>query len=407
MQDLNDKAAGGSLSPAEWNQMPTELQNIIELFEVLDGADLDQLGKAIAAYAGAGTFYNETSSSTTAYVVAPFGSKQRPDSLTGAVFDGLIVRWRPDNANTGASTLDLDGIGAKDIKRENGDALVANDIVTSRDAIVRFDQATDDFFLQEYTRVESGALPRGNLVGLELVRTDANTITIQPGQTRGTGNSVNLELIATLAKDIDATWVAGAGGGMNATDHPASVNTWYHFFVIEDGAGTVDAGFDTSLTATNLLSDSGYVNFRRLGSVKTAVGTDDILEFTQVGDHFLWFTPVNSLPAEAQVTTARTATLATPLGVKCLAQIYAAHTGNIALHSTWIHSPDQDDSLAEDQTVGRGFVATPQGSGGASNTGDVRTGTSSDVRYVSRFAIAQTIGISTQGWYDRRGQDDY
>ena len=49
MQDLNDKVTGGTLTAAEWNEVPSELQNVIEgLGITLSGADLNQLGKAIS-----------------------------------------------------------------------------------------------------------------------------------------------------------------------------------------------------------------------------------------------------------------------------------------------------------------------------------------------------------------------
>lgn len=41
---------------------------------------------------------------------------------------GLIVRFKPDNTNTGASTVNVNALGVKAIKRPNGDALQAGDI---------------------------------------------------------------------------------------------------------------------------------------------------------------------------------------------------------------------------------------------------------------------------------------
>ncbi len=252
-------------------------------------------------------------------------------------------------------------------------------------------------------------LPRGHISGLGMTWTDANTITSARGMCRNNGDNDNIVLLASLAKDIDATWVAGAGGGLNATDFAsggsdAEADTWYHVFVIDNGAGVEDVGFDKLLNAGNLLADASYTNARRIGSVLTDASRD-ILEFTQVGDHFLWVVPVNDLPAEALVTASRTATLSTPLGVKCWAQIHAVHDGNISEKETWIHSPDQTDAAANED-IGRGTVLTGQAGGSGSANVDVRTGTASNVRYVSSVASAQTLGISTQGWFDRRGQDD-
>ena len=63
MQDLNDKLTGQSLTAAEWNQMPSELQNIITAFgQGLSSIDLNQLGKSIAGYAANGNFFTDSGS---------------------------------------------------------------------------------------------------------------------------------------------------------------------------------------------------------------------------------------------------------------------------------------------------------------------------------------------------------
>lgn len=47
MQDLNDKVIGGELTAAEWNEVPSELQNVIEASgQTLSSGDLTQLRKA-------------------------------------------------------------------------------------------------------------------------------------------------------------------------------------------------------------------------------------------------------------------------------------------------------------------------------------------------------------------------
>ena len=76
MQDLNDKITGNSLTAPEWNEVPSEIQNIIEgLGITLSGGDLNQLGKAIAGYVANGSFYTD-SGAADAYVLSVIGSKQ-------------------------------------------------------------------------------------------------------------------------------------------------------------------------------------------------------------------------------------------------------------------------------------------------------------------------------------------
>ncbi len=162
MQDLNDKITGGTLTAVEWNEMPSEVQNIIaDMGLVLSSGDLNQLGKAISDYAASATFYSETGSAD-AYVATVIGAKQGLHVLS-AVVDGAIVRFRPGNANTGASTLNVNSLGVKDIVRENGNALITGDLITTRDATVRWDETADDWRLLDF------ALPAPPVNGTHLV----------------------------------------------------------------------------------------------------------------------------------------------------------------------------------------------------------------------------------------------
>ena len=117
MEDINDKITGGSLPAAEWNQLPSELQNVIEALGItLAGGDLNQLGKAIAGYAANSSFYTD-SGVADAYVLTTIGSKQ---SLT-AYTDGAEFEFEAGNENTGgAATVNVAGLGLKDIKLKGG-----------------------------------------------------------------------------------------------------------------------------------------------------------------------------------------------------------------------------------------------------------------------------------------------
>lgn len=53
----------------------------------------------------------------------------------------MRITFVPDNTNTGASTIDVDGLGVKDITTINGNALTAGDIVISKTAFVLYDGA--------------------------------------------------------------------------------------------------------------------------------------------------------------------------------------------------------------------------------------------------------------------------
>lgn len=141
MQDLNDKITGGTLTALEWNEVPSEIQNVIEgLGITLSSGDLNQLGKAIAGYVANGAFYTD-SGAADAYVLTKIGSKQSVTAYT----DGLEAEFIADNPNTGASTVNVATLGVKNIKLRGGADPAAGEI--DGRVRIKFDSANDRFEL--------------------------------------------------------------------------------------------------------------------------------------------------------------------------------------------------------------------------------------------------------------------
>ena len=141
MQDLNDKITGNTLTATEWNEVPSEIQNVIEgLGQTLSSGDLDQLGKSIAGYAANGTYYTD-SGIADAYVLSKIGLKQSPTAYT----NGFQSSFMAGNTNTGASTVNVAGLGVKNIKLKGGDDPSEFD-VSGMTSLV-FDSANDWFEL--------------------------------------------------------------------------------------------------------------------------------------------------------------------------------------------------------------------------------------------------------------------
>ena len=139
MQDLNDKITGGTLTATEWNEVPSEIQNVIEgLGQTLSSGDLDQLGKGIAGYVANGIYYTD-SGIADAYVLAKIGSKQAPTAYA----DGFRASFIAGNSNTGAATVNIVGLGVKNIKVSGGGNPSPGDI--SGRTLVTFDSANDWF----------------------------------------------------------------------------------------------------------------------------------------------------------------------------------------------------------------------------------------------------------------------
>lgn len=137
MEDLNDKVTGSTLTAAEWNQVPSEIQNVIEgLGQTLSSGDLDQLGKAISGYVANGTFYTD-SGAADAYVLTTIGSKQSSTAYT----DGLEAEFIIGNTNTGASTINVATLGVVDIAGTS----TAGTLTATETVRLRFNLSTGDF----------------------------------------------------------------------------------------------------------------------------------------------------------------------------------------------------------------------------------------------------------------------
>ena len=131
MQDLNDKitdagaTAAGRLSSDEWNELPSEVQNVIESAgQTLTSADLQQLVKGIAKYCTVGDFFTGAGvvNAYTASVVAPMIAPP-------ALVVGLKIRAIITITNTGAATLNSFGSGVINIKQPGGTALGVGELI--------------------------------------------------------------------------------------------------------------------------------------------------------------------------------------------------------------------------------------------------------------------------------------
>jgi hypothetical protein len=60
---------------------------------------------------------------------------------------GMLVVLTPANNNTGATTLNIDSLGARDVQKFDGEALIAGDLVAGVPALLLLDSGADDFIL--------------------------------------------------------------------------------------------------------------------------------------------------------------------------------------------------------------------------------------------------------------------
>jgi len=207
---------------------------------------------------------------------------------------------------------------------------------------------------------------------------------------------------AEITKQIDSNWSAGDDAGGFPSGLSLSTDTWYHVFIIEDGSGTVDAGFDTDVAASNLLSDSSYTNYRRIGSVLTD-GTSNIIGFTQRGDEFLWSDPPEDHDASTSTTAANVA-LSVPTGVTVRAMMNVSLADGSSSNVVNIYSPDVTAEAPSLTTEPYGSLRSSTSYSVVTQV-EVITNTTSQVAIDSDQATG-TLKIATRGWRDFLGRWD-
>lgn len=208
--NIADQVLGGTLTHTEYNTHKNSNQNAITTSgQTASSGDTNQLAKAMANYAGVSNFYTE-SGAADAYVLTPISSFLGPHQYE----NGLLVRFRAGNANTGASTVNVDSLGVKNIKQADGSTDPSSgDIPTTRDTWLRYDgtnfriqdfgtgggpssfsavtkdinQTTHGFVVGDWLRVSGGAytkaqadtLANSQAVGVVSSVSDVNNFTIQ------------------------------------------------------------------------------------------------------------------------------------------------------------------------------------------------------------------------------------
>ena len=243
MQDLNDKITGGNLPAVQWNELPSEVQNVIEgLGQTLTSGDLNQLGKAIAGYVANGAFYTD-SGAANAYVLTKIGIKQ---SLT-AYTDGAFCEFIADNVNTGASTVNVATLGVKDIKLRGGADPAAGEI--DGRVRIKFDLANDRFELVRtgvlitvVTATDAAWTPQPDTKSIEFTA-------IGPG---GGGGGVDGQGAGTSAASTPG------GGGGTSVILKSIIDASYNITIGAKGSGGAagnnngTAGGTTSVVSSNI-----------------------------------------------------------------------------------------------------------------------------------------------------------
>lgn len=222
-----------------------------------------QLAEAINRYVGSGNFYVD-SGAADAYVLTNIGTFK---AIT-AYIDGMMIRFRALNANTGASTISVAGIGVKPLTLEGSGVLPANYITNTVDTIARYTSAAGGRFevLQAAgTRVFTTSSVQGTFKNLSIITTglDAN-VSVTADEIALEDTTFSYQTVRSVSLTINS-----AASGANGLDTGAlAASTWYSVWVIYNPSTITTAGL-ISLSATTPTMPAGYTFKARVGWIRT------------------------------------------------------------------------------------------------------------------------------------------
>jgi hypothetical protein len=341
----------------------------------------------------------ETSTTTGTGTLSLAGAVSKFRTFVAGIGDGKSVYYSIVHRSSAEWET---GIG--DVSDASPDTLTRDVVLASSNAnaLVDFSAGTKDVFCS----FPADGVPqgRGFIDGFQMSNaTDTDhDIQIGVGECKDSANLVMMRG-NQLVKQIDAAWAAGTAAGGMFTGTVGN-GTWYHVHAIrKDSDGSVDYGFDTSITAAN--KPAGYSYYRRIGSVR-ANGSANIFQFFQIGDNFLWKNldlltqdvSNGTLPTSSQTSV----TLNTPPGVNVIANLRMSASGSVSVvgsaqypsvayiqpHQTSSPLCDVSDSVHTNYVCNHLYVLTD---------------TSSQVAFAGQGASTR-YDVTTLGWIDFRGK---
>ena len=297
MEDLTGQVTEtSSINVTEWNAFQQEFKNLLSPFVTMAQGDPNQLRRVLTAFSAQAQWVNSSGGPTT-YTLAM--NTNIPSNGPPAYNRGQTYQFRPNQNNSvSAVTGNVGGLGAVSIVRENGNALQAGDLSTTRDAVIRYNDTGPKFHLLDSSLASgSNALPTNYINGLIMGRSASESnqavnfqrVLFSAGSCRDSTDSVNLVSGSAIDKRWSANFAFGTGnGGYSNTAGTRVTGNWHRVFIIgRNVGGATDFGFDYEVNsaAQDLLADantaqsaadggSGWVYYRQIGWVKAAASSE-------------------------------------------------------------------------------------------------------------------------------------
>jgi hypothetical protein len=246
----------GVFNVTDANNIKAETDNYIDTSsQTKSESDLFQMAKTGAVVASKGDFYKESAGSA-----ADVYLLEADDDLADVwrLKNGMRFRFKVVNANTGASTVNINSLGAKDLKILGGD-LSAGDLSVGNFVEVVYNESLDYFELQTQRLLPKQiTIANGTDSDHDIDFTAGNfDFDDQSGQAT----------LSAITKQIDAAWAEGTNAGGLDTGTVAADTFYYLFAIYNPTTQTSDALFSISSTSPTL--PSGYTKKKFLKKVRT------------------------------------------------------------------------------------------------------------------------------------------
>ncbi|MGO7185282.1 hypothetical protein ACCT14_33120 [Rhizobium brockwellii] len=202
----------------------------------------------------------------------------------------------------------------------------------------------------------------------------------------------------TLTKNINGTWVAGNGGGLDTGTKAA--NATYFVYALRkqsDGSGEVVLSTSATIGGVNLSLLTGYDVLAPIGVALTD-GSSNIREFIMNSrDEYTYTAPVKDAVSAAISTTSALLAITVPNGVKVKAKLRIQFSSSATTNAALIHDPAQGTLIAGIGNDGGVAGAIQVASNYAIGSSDIWTNTSKQVRQVA--GAAGNLWVWTDGFH--------
>jgi hypothetical protein len=397
MSDFNtSKIDGNTVGASEWNQLADVDNFVISSGQTPSTSNLEQLGIGSARYSSGGQFFTD-SGTANAYVLSPVSPFKSPVS-SGAgegYFNGMIIRFRAGNANSGASTVNVNSAGVKNLKKADGTDVATGDILTTRDVVFRYDGT--NFIKVENVNPATNAIQGISYLPQKITIAN-NTSDPNNDIDFSGGNFVFSDFsgqayVPAMTKRLDANWTAGTNQGGLDTGTKAN-STWYYCYTIYNPT-TQASDFLFSASATSPTLPSGFTKLKYIGSILTN-SSGNIIAFKQVDNYFYFPEILDASPTPTSGAYS-TYTLSVPKQNNIIAMVRSSITySGTGITSVNIYFRATGTSIA---FIGHGFVTN--GYTGNSIVNFVPTNNAGQVDVSFNFtAPAQGFTIHTFGYID-------